>query len=153
MIDIKGTYDIVPDIPVLEKIIIDVTNSSLSEVEIQTDTAPLHGRDDPRRHLGVKIQSRYGQETIKIQTDTTPLHGRDNPGRLLGIKIQPRDKSHENFVISKMNYTETEDCSLGFCNSSFTDEMNLMLQNETTKNNLTVKGMAPIWRSTPYGNS
>ena len=121
MIDIKGTYDIVPDMPVLEKIIIDVTNSSLSEVE--------------------------------IQTDTTPLHGLDNPGRLLGIKIQPRDKSHENYVISKMNYTETEDCSLGFCNSSFTDEMNLMLQNKTTKNNLTVKGMLPIWRSTPYGNS
>ena len=36
---------------------------------------------------------------------------------------------------------------------SFTNEMNLMLQNETTKNNLTVKGMAPIRRSTPYGNS
>ena len=120
MIDIEGTFDIVPDMPVLEKIIIDITNSSLSEVEIQTDTTPSR---------------------------------RDNPGRFLGIKIQPRDKSHENYVISKMNYTETEDCFHGFCNSSFTDEMNLMLQNETTKNNLTVKGMVPIRRSTPYGNS
>ena len=108
--------------PVLEKIIIGVTNSSLSEVEIQTDSRPYR---------------------------------RDNsiPRKLIGMKIQPRDKDHENYVISKMNYTETEDCFRGFCNSSFTDEMNLMLQNETTKNNLTVKGMARIRRSTPYGNS
>ena len=108
--------------PVLEKIIIGVTNSSLSEVEIQTDSRPYR---------------------------------RDNsiPRKLIGMKIQPRDKDHENYVISKMNYIETEDCFHGHCNSSFSDEINLMLQNETTKNNLTVKGMAPIWRSTPYGNS
>ena len=120
MIHVEGTYDIVPDMPVLEKIVIDVTNSSLSEVEIQTDTTPSR---------------------------------RDNPWRVLGIKIQPRDKNHENYVISKMNYTETEDCSLGFCNSSFTDEINLMLHNKTTRNNLTVKGIAPISRSPPLGNS
>ena len=108
--------------PVLEKIIIDVTNSSLSEVEIQT------------------IGGRFRRDN---STDYA----------LLGIEIQPRDKSHENYVISKMNYIETEDCFHGHCNSSFSDEINLMLQNETTKNNLTVKGMAPIRRSTPYGNS
>ena len=114
--------------PVLEKIIIGVTNSSLSEVEIQTDSRPYR---------------------------------RDNsiPRKLIGMKIQPRDKDHENYVISKMNYIETEDCFekeqlwAKYCNSSFTDEINLMLQNETTKNNITVKGMAPILRSTPYGNS
>ena len=114
--------------PVLEKIIIDVTNSSLSEVEIQTDSRPYR---------------------------------RDNsiPRTLIGMKIQPRDKDHENYVISKMNHIETEDCfheyegGAKYCNSSFTDEMNLMLRDETTKNNLTVKGMAPISRSTPYGNS
>ena len=125
---IEGTDDIVPDIPVLEKIIIDVTNSSLSEVEVQTPGMPT--RRDNSKHSS-----------------------------LLGIKIQPRDKNHENYVISKMNYIETEDCFekeqlwAKYCNSSFTDEINLMLQNETTKNNLTVKGMAPIRRSTPYGNS
>ena len=114
--------------PALEKIIIDVTNSSLSEVEIQT------------------IGGRFRRDN---STDYA----------LLGIEIQPRDKSHENYVISKMNYIETEDCFEKeqlwhkYCNNSFTDEINLMLQNETTKNNLTVKGMARIRRSTPYGNS
>ena len=115
--------------PVLEKIVIDVTNSSLSEVEIQTPGMP--SRRDNSTHYS-----------------------------LLGIKIQPRDKNHENYVISKMNYNETEGCfheyngsSWIHCNSSFTDEINLMLENETTKNNLTVKGMAPIARSPPYGNS
>ena len=58
--------------PVLEKIIIGVTNSSLSEVEIQTDSRPYR---------------------------------RDNsiPRKLIGMKIQPRDKDHENYVVSKMN--------------------------------------------------
>ena len=115
--------------PALEKIIIDVTNSSLSEVEIEWIRYRRFRLDDSKDYA------------------------------LLGIKIQPRDMSHENYVISKMNYIETEDCFekeqlwAKYCNSSFTDEMNLMLQNETTKNNLTVKGMAPIRRSTPYGNS
>ena len=109
--------------PALEKIIIDVTNSSLSEVEIEWIRYRRFRLDDSKDYA------------------------------LLGIKIQPRDMSHENYVISKMNYIETEDCFHGHCNSSFSDEINLMLQNETTKNNLTVKGMAPIRRSTPYGNS
>ena len=115
--------------PALEKIIIDVTNSSLSEVEIEWIRYRRFRLDDSKDYA------------------------------LLGIKIQPRDMSHENYVISKMNYIETEDCfheyegGAKYCNSSFTDEMNLMLHDETTKNNLTVKGMAPIRRSTPYGNS
>ena len=116
--------------PALEKIIIDVTNSSLSEVEIEWIRYRRFRLDDSKDYA------------------------------LLGIKIQPRDKNHENYVISKMNYNETEGCFHEFngsswihCNSSFTDEINLILQNETTKNNLTVKGMAPIARSSPLGNS
>ena len=114
--------------PILEKIIIDVTNSSLSEVKIQ-------------------------YEGKRFRLDNSKDYA------ILGIKMQPRDKSHENYVISKTNYIETEDCfeiyngSAKYCNSSFTEEINWMLRNETTKNNLTVKGIAPISRSPPLGNS
>ena len=117
------------DMPVLKKIIADVSNSSLSEVEVQKGHIPTFysGLDDSKDFVFV------------------------------GIKIMPRDKNHEDYVISKMGYIETDDCIEDYsgdkyCNNSFTDQLDSRLQNESTQNELSAKGMGPIGRSKPYGN-
>ena len=120
------------DMPVLKKIIADVSNSSLSEVEVQKGSIPFYSGLDDSKDSRIK--------------DT-----------LIGIKIMPRDKNHEDYVISKMGHIETDDCiedysGVKYCNNSFTDQLDSRLQNESTQNELSVKGIGPIGRSKPYGN-
>ena len=122
------------DMPVLKKIIADVSNSSLSEVEVQKGSIPFYsGLDDSKDSV---LCAHCG---------------------FIGIKIMPRDKNHEDYVISKMGYIETDDCiedysGVKYCNNSFTDQLDSRLQNESTQNELSAKGMGPIGRSKPYGN-
>ena len=53
----------------------------------------------------------------------------------IDVKIVPRDRSHEIYIVSKLNRTD-----------SVPDEINLMLQNQTTSNDLYVQRVRPIRR-------
>ena len=54
----------------------------------------------------------------------------------ISVSVKPRDKTHENYVISKMNLSYP-----------LRDEINLRMQNETTETNINVSRIAPIYRT------
>ena len=54
----------------------------------------------------------------------------------ISVSVKPRDKTHENYVISKINLSYP-----------LRDEINLRMQNETTETNINVSRIAPIYRT------
>ena len=98
--------------PILEKIMADATNSSLTEVKI------------------INADDHFCDISIPV-CDTA-----------ITFEIRPRDRNHEKYVISKMNLTNnclnppwclTPPC---ICKSFLVNELNLRLQNLTTENDL-----------------
>ena len=55
---------------------------------------------------------------------------------IISVSVKPRDKTHENYIISKMNLS-----------LPLRDEINLRMQNETTETNINVSRIAPIYRT------
>ena len=55
---------------------------------------------------------------------------------IISVSVKPRDKTHENYIISKMNLSYP-----------LRDEINLRMQNETTETNINVSRIGPIYRT------
>ena len=108
------------DKPVFERIIADITNSSESEVESSfvemissiTKIGPRIGRS-----LNWKSKRSKGNRA------------------LINVVVKPRDKTHEAYVVSKMNLS-----------ISLRDEINLELQNRPTENGVSVERVNPMTR-------
>ena len=108
------------DKPVFERIIADITNSSVTEVESSF----------------VEIISSITKIGPRIGRSLNRKSKRSNGNRaLINVVVKPRNKIHEVYVVSKMNLS-----------ISLRDAINLELQNRPTENGIRVERVNPMTR-------
>ena len=108
------------DKPVFERIIADITNSSESDVESSF----------------VEMISSITKIGPRIGRSLNWKSKRSNGNRaLINVVVKPRHKTHEAYVVSKMNLS-----------ISLRDEINAELQNRPTENGVSVERVNPMTR-------
>ena len=109
------------DKPVFERIIADITNSSVTEVE----SSFVEMISSITKNIGPRIGRSLNRKSK-----------RSNGNRaLINVVVIPRNKIHEVYVVSKMNLS-----------ISLRDEINLELQNRPTENGVSVERVNPMTR-------
>ena len=109
------------DKSIIETIIADITNSSVSSVEAT---------------LIVMLSSITTRDALLYdELSNVRLTRSDGDRALINVAVAPRDIPHEAYAVTKMNTTIT-----------FREEINLGLQNQPTKSNSSVTTVSQITR-------